>query len=934
MINVLEGTGLQFATVVAAPDRLDKATRSVETLFAPTAGTGHKEPAAFFPYLVTPFKKENETLLDAYGNAVPEERVFRIPGQDVLDTFAGKWLPIPYTLRLDGHREVDSNNWVRLWYDLQPTDSLGSFLDPRFVLCVDTATAHHPANVDFSPFLIANLGKAFALSPLSESFWRSTPMKGWIKKIGRNIAPADEQRDHYPAFSHYIALLRILEACELLPTITVSRALGATYDAHLFIDIGNSRTCGIVAETLTGRKPGAGNFEKLAIRNYYRPYEVFSEPFPTTLAFIPSPFDAGFNPDMDWSPNFRILSPLRVGHAVVAATAGVYTEPTPGPCSMSSPKRYLWSTDPVEAPWYFAMTDTSGASCLLKGDLLQTMDEAGEPKDWAQRLVPLEPRYPRSSMMTFFMVEILGHVMSQINSVSYRNSKKHPGNRRMLKSVVVTTPNGMVPIERDIYRKRIEAAIEFYWQFHGLAQDDRPRVYVGDYDEATCAQLVYLYSSIQDKFMGDGDSFFEHFGRRRSAGGHAGRFPSMRIAGIDIGGGTSDLMICDHMDTVPGPMTFLNSRALFQEGISVAGDELVRRIVSELILPQVVANSLHVFGREITMDTVREIFGPVPPDRTPGFKLQRRALIDELLVPMAYRFLEHARNTDEDVEISVPFQDMFRTQPSYRILEFLGECIAKVSGEPFVNVAFDGSLWRINRNKTNKAVMTTLAPVLRIFSQVIEQYGCDLVVLAGRVAALPVVRDMMVAYCPTPPSRVISLAGFPAGSWYPFDVKQGRIHDAKTTVAVGAALWFFMEELNAMTNFGMASHRDRLGSSPLFIGVLAGQKMDREDVLFPVQSAGLRYLQLAARTFLGSRRIDADSGHANCLYEVALADGTQSDSLPLSVSLAQNRKEQSDLSVMRVADKKGAMAPSRSVQLKLRTMEETEFWLDSGKIWG
>ncbi len=932
LVNLLEKTGLQYVNIEVDSEKPAQIEESSQTFFAPRSGAGNLPPAEFFPGLITHGDKDGNCIKDVNGELVGQDRRFQIDGRTVLEAFDMKWLPLPYTLRTAGESgtEVDSNNWVRLWYCLRPSYEYSEHANPRFVLCVDTEPAQEAVNADFSPFLTPNLGKPFTLSPLSPSFWRSTPMKGWIKRLGRHIAPAQEKLDRYPAFSHFLALLKLLASHGMLPPITISRALGTPLDVHLFLDVGNSRTCGIIAECIPGARPGPDSFEKLAIRNYYSPDRTFSEPFPTTVGFIPSPFDPTFDPDMDWSPNFRILSPLRIGDTVHVKLGGSVIK-TPGPCVLSSPKRYLWSTDPTESPWYFAMTNT-GAESVIKGDLLNEMDENGYPKHWGRNLVPLEPRYPRSAMMTFFMVEILGHVLSQINSHEYRRSKENPGNKRLLKSIVVTTPNGMVQVEKDIYKKRVEAAIELCRKFSLLPEGSKPAVHLGEYDEATCVQLVYLYASIKDKFLDDADSFFEHFGRRRNASRTGRNHPSMRVASIDIGGGTSDLMIAEHMDTIPGPMTFLQSRPLFQEGISVAGDEVVRNIISDLILDQMASQSNNIFFRDVDMGVFRDIFGPAPFDRSPAFRDSRKKLIEEMLIPMAHKFLEHAETWIGEDVVTLSFHEMFGTDPENH-KKFFGESVARVLGDGYGHLPQFQIEWEIDRRKVDRVIMTTLAPVLRIFSQVIAQYNCDMVVLGGRISALPVVREMMVTLCPVPPSRVVSLTGFPAGAWYPFDVRQGKIKDAKTTVAVGAALWFFAEKLNAITNFGMASHRERIQANKLFIGAIAGPKMNRSGVLFPLSAGGMHSLSLAARTFLGTRRIDSESAHANALYEVSLAEGIDPELLPLRVFFSQGPKDPSALTVAKVTDRKGAQVPLKNVRLKLRTLEEDLYWLDSGEIW-
>ena len=61
-----------------------------------------------------------------------------------------------------------------------------------------------------------------------------------------------------------------------------------------------------------------------------------------------------------------------------------------------------------------------------------------------------------------------------------------------------------------------------------------------NWDEATCTQLVYIYNEITRKLQGDAHLFCQLAGRPRP---EYGEHPCIRVATIDIGGGTTDLSI-------------------------------------------------------------------------------------------------------------------------------------------------------------------------------------------------------------------------------------------------------------------------------------------------------------------------------------------------------------------------------------------------------
>jgi hypothetical protein len=76
----------------------------------------------------------------------------------------------------------------------------------------------------------------------------------------------------------------------------------------------------------------------------------------------------------------------------------------------------------------------------------------------------------------------------------------------------------------------------------GLDENQAPEPFL-QWDEATGTQIVFLYNEIKHNFQGDAALFFQVFGRVREGYGEA---PCLRLASIDIGGGTTDLIIATY----------------------------------------------------------------------------------------------------------------------------------------------------------------------------------------------------------------------------------------------------------------------------------------------------------------------------------------------------------------------------------------------------
>ena len=109
--------------------------------------------------------------------------------------------------------------------------------------------------------------------------------------------------------------------------------------------------------------------------------------------------------------------------------------------------------------------------------------------------------------------------------------------------------------EKRIFRRWVLWAVKVIWEGLGWSEwyvppQQQNRIRSGDYrtsplvrcdwDEASCSQLVLLYNELTVKQHGDAHHLFRLMGKKRS---RYNDHPCVRIASIDIGGGTTDLSI-------------------------------------------------------------------------------------------------------------------------------------------------------------------------------------------------------------------------------------------------------------------------------------------------------------------------------------------------------------------------------------------------------
>ncbi len=108
----------------------------------------------------------------------------------------------------------------------------------------------------------------------------------------------------------------------------------------------------------------------------------------------------------------------------------------------------------------------------------------------------------------------------------------------------------------------------------------------------------------------------------------------IRIACIDIGGGTTDLMIAKY-NFESKIDDYVRGQVLHQDGISLGGDQLVKRLLETIIVPAF-ADSLGLEEEDVQL-----LFGPEVP-RNRELRAQRVNWMNRLFVPLAQAYLENA----------------------------------------------------------------------------------------------------------------------------------------------------------------------------------------------------------------------------------------------------------------------------------------------------
>lgn len=102
------------------------------------------------------------------------------------------------------------------------------------------------------------------------------------------------------------------------------------------------------------------------------------------------------------------------------------------------------------------------------------------------------------------------------------------------------------------------------------------------YDEAFASQLVYLYAELAQRYGGRIDRFFQlkgHYRKEVADMGFEGN--ALTIGTIDIGAGTSDVMITAYGQKGMGSVTPI---PLYYDSFYSAGDDILYNLIRDIIL--------------------------------------------------------------------------------------------------------------------------------------------------------------------------------------------------------------------------------------------------------------------------------------------------------------------------------------------------------------
>lgn len=901
-----------------------------------------------------------------------------IPDRDVhvisniktaLKKFKNKWVPVPYYKNNQiNHNLKHPTDWVRVYIDCND-----DYTEAELVIAVDTTLAKSSQDTT-SPQMSLNADEnIFSLANdeniINEMFYSEDSTLHWIEEyIGDSFYGKNEElRSEQPYkqyIGYYILLIKWLSSLKNTPEIQLYSDTAKKIPVDLVIDIGNSATCALLFENDSDTTFRFDKVKKLTIQDYSDPRKEYEKPFPMNLIFKQAHFGE-LRQDNYHNNKFAIPSFVRIGYEAEHLIHDLSINLELGRelnSYNSSPKRYLWDENPAEIEWENApgadkiirRVHLGGISEQLKSD--GTLTRPGE-------VFGSKALYSRSSLMKFVFLEIFTHAYIQINSYRFREEHGNLTTPRTLKRVTISCPTAMIQHEQIALRKAAEEACSLLNRYFAFTTDvedilfEAPEIIpsINDlkkdlsnleerkdwtYDEATSCQLVFLYSLLSKKLHGNHYVLKNYIYKKKE---------QLKIGAIDIGAGTTDVMIASYPLSYKDKIIELNPTPLYWDSFKLAGDDLLKQLVQKIIIQGqiehsfdegcagVLENYAKSKGIEDIYSKLNGFFGQ--DSNKIGFvgKLMRKAFVQQVAIPIIYHYLDQANS---GITSYKTFEEIIDKE--FKNKELI-KYFHKHFGFDFLSIR-----WTIEPKKVEQIVKAVFDSSARQFGMLFNTYNCDYIVLSGKPANLNCLEALFIKYLEIDRPNIINLNKYWIGKWYPFSDHNGYVEDAKTAVAVGSMISLMSNKERKLNDlsFNIEQIKQKLISTADYI---VKKDFDSKQILLsPKDSEAVLKVSQLPYSFGYSQLPIADYPVSD-LYSISLDfqellhtyqfDEDQANkkrmsmlqNLPLRISITRDfdlSKEQ--LKIDSVEDSEGNDLPKRYFKLSYQTLgDQQEYWLDN-----
>lgn len=891
----------------------------------------------------------------------------------LVNLFENKWLPIPYFFKRSETRyKFGPLNWSRFKIIPQKGNYEG-VKSYRVLLAFDTRVAKSTNRYEECPVFPDQFMNEMKFEVCDQEFQLMdfcSPKPEWeyinnyvFSLVHPDLNSVGKIRSGRKLgyIAAYFLLIDYIAQKRLFPDVTLYKDQDVVVkEVDMVVDIGNSRTTALLIED----NSNFNQVNPLHLVDYTTllsengsTVNIYKEPFDMRLAFRKVEF-GGFG--IDGSKQFVYPSFVRLGkeanyltHLATESESNKETLST-----MSSPKRYLWDGCKSKEEWNFMVLDGEIDNHILKipgiSEHLQSNGQLAIEGKGGQSY-----HYSRRSLMTFAFLEMLTQAQTQINSDQYRRDRGDKVMPRRIRRIVVTCPIAMSKIEREALVRCTSDAVRLLNLFNEVdhkvdiipsAPSFKDTESKWFYDEATCSQLVYIYGEVGYKYKGSCQEFFNLYGKSARESVQ----PEITVGSLDIGAGTTDLLISRYSYT-KGDVTTITPEPLFYDSFYYAGDEMLNELIKKVMF----FSSNSAFRQKMKSlseidyrQYMRNFFGPDRNGQTIAERKLRRDFNMQYSVPLMYYFLDLISKEVKDC--IVRYEDVFYDcHPNERV---------KVGFKKFFGFDLKELEWEFNTSFISEVISKAFEPLLKKIATLMYAYNCDIVLLSGRPASLSPIRNIFLKYYSVSPNRLILLNNYFVGHWYPFSNNTGYIANAKTVVAMGALVGHYSTSLGILDRFII--DKTKLDNNLKSVINYIESSRDGQPINYfitPEKNHG-ELLVSSLPTTLNVRQIGLDTYPSRKLYLIdfdqnkmservrnkAINDGNPlSDAqvmtkvkdqigdvrlrMPFQLTIERDVDDKEKLAIVSVIDKNQDELKDINIEINIQSLgADDQYWLDTG----
>ncbi|MEQ1696233.1 MAG: virulence factor SrfB [Hyphomicrobiaceae bacterium] len=727
-------------------------------------------------------------------------------GLEALEPFLDTWVPVPFLRYLgrtgDAAQRYDQgpSNWARVFV-AKPAEGLRGADRLQVVFAFDTRLDMR-SRADQTPYLAPNSDDAlfastFMLADAPEEL-SDYLSQGWIDTWVRDIcrahtssaaitdfdeagfttAPTPDAGFALAHIARYLTFLKILKRATTTPQIrfvdSISKTLPTAISGlDLVIDFGAAETTALLIPRSQTRDPDitmlARSAVPLRLRDLSNPVDIHSGPIPTLVEFDNQTFgNAALSRRSGRHDAFAWSSLVRIG--VEAKRLALRSNATEGITGLADIASGLDQTSPSDVLWRFSTADspTAKSGRMVTGEALRHLSESGDvtsrpdgllagPNGESASMAAMRPRFSQSALVGFFIVELLLHAISEINSATpgspFAQQTSERNDIRHIERIIITSPVAMSSIERQNLVERVNTAIDLIWRTQQwdqpgqLAQPIKPQLALGIGADVGL-QLVYLFTEVRNKFGGSFSDLVDCIRRRT---GDPDARDSLRISSLELSRRAAGLTVIDYDVAHDGSV---QAGLVLADRTGFGGDRVIDAIAHNHILAAIEAK-LSSCGLDDAQDFMLDYLAG--GDDPSGPNQNGKRFLTKILRPAATGVFDTYANTP-----ARGAEGLRRYRLDHLVALGGGrldpaavhfEAAATAAGA--INFHLGTISLDVGRRHIKRLVETELWPMVNAMTDAIQNSESDLLLMGGDLAQLPDLLDHVLSRGPVPAGRIV-----------------------------------------------------------------------------------------------------------------------------------------------------------------------------------